>query len=103
MTRSEDALATEALLARARAAQLGPIAEKILARERLSLDDGLVLYRTPDLYTLGALANHVRERLHGDLAYFNVNQHVNYTNYCNKFCAFCSFDRLPGLDEARAK
>jgi aminodeoxyfutalosine synthase len=38
----------------------------------------------------------VRERLHGDLAFFNVNQHVNYTNYCNKFCKFCSFDRLPG-------
>ncbi|HKX45074.1 MAG TPA: aminofutalosine synthase MqnE, partial [Planctomycetota bacterium] len=61
---------------------------------------GLALYRTPDLYVLGALANHVRERLHGDLAYFNVNQHVNYTNYCNKFCRFCSFDRLPGQEGA---
>jgi len=81
---------------RARAAGLGSIAEKVFARRRLDQGDGLALYRTPDLYTLGALANHVRERLHGDLAYFNVNQHVNYTNYCNKFCAFCSFDRLPG-------
>jgi len=88
--------ASEPLLLRARAAGLGPIAEKVLARERLDQGDGLVLYRTPDLYALGALANLVRERLHGDLAYFNVNQHVNYTNYCNKFCAFCSFDRLPG-------
>ncbi|MSR62917.1 MAG: aminofutalosine synthase MqnE [Planctomycetes bacterium] len=100
MSPAEDVQATETLLARARAAKLGSVAEKILARERLSLDDGLALYRTPDLYTLGALANHVRERLHGDLAYFNVNQHVNYTNHCNKFCAFCSFDRLPGQEGA---
>ena len=86
----------EALLERAGAAGLGAIARKVIARERLSLDDGLALYRTSDLYLVGELANLVRERLHGDLAYFNVNQHVNYTNYCNKFCAFCSFDRLPG-------
>jgi aminodeoxyfutalosine synthase len=90
----------EPLLARARAAGLGPVAEKVLARQRLSLEDGLALYRSDDLHTLGALANHVRERLHGDLAYFNVNQHVNYTNHCNKFCAFCSFDRLPGQEGA---
>ena len=90
----------ERLLQRAREAGVGPVAEKVLAGARLSLDDGLALYRTPDLYALGALANHVRERLHGNLAYFNVNQHVNYTNYCNKFCAFCSFDRLPGQEGA---
>lgn len=90
----------DALLRRARAAGLGPQAEKVLARERLSPADGLALYRAPDLHAVGALANHVRERLHGDLAYFNVNQHVNYTNYCNKFCAFCSFDRLPGQEGA---
>lgn len=84
------------LLARAGRAGLGAIAEKVLARERLTLDDGLALYRTGELYLVGELANVVRERLHGDLAYFNVNQHVNYTNHCNKFCAFCSFDRLPG-------
>jgi aminodeoxyfutalosine synthase len=86
----------EVLLARARSAGLGALAEKVLARERLGLDDGLALYRADDFFLVGALANHVRERLHGDLAYFNVNQHVNYTNWCNKFCAFCSFDRLPG-------
>jgi len=49
---------------------------------------------------LGLLANHVRERLHGDLAYFNVNQHVNYTNLCNKLCRFCAFQRLPGQEGA---
>jgi aminodeoxyfutalosine synthase len=84
------------LLRRAEAAGLGAIAEKVFAAERLSLEDGVSLYRAADLLTVGALANHVRERLHGDRTYFNVNQHINYTNYCNKFCSFCSFDRLPG-------
>ena len=46
------------------------------------------------------LANFVRERIHGDLTYFNVNQHINYTNVCNKLCRFCAFQRLPGQDGA---
>jgi len=90
----------EQILARADAAGLGNIAAKVFARERLSVDDGVTLYATPHVHVVGELANHVRERLHGDLAYFNVNQHINYTNYCNKFCRFCSFDRLPGQDGA---
>ncbi|MFT5289496.1 MAG: aminodeoxyfutalosine synthase [Planctomycetota bacterium] len=92
--------ASEGLLARARAAGLGAIAEKVLARERLSVEDGIALYQTPNIHVVGQLANLVRERMHGDRAYFNVNQHVNYTNYCNKFCKFCSFDRLPGQEGA---
>jgi len=91
---------TAELARRASAAGLGAIAEKVLAGERLSLEDGEALYRAPDVHVVGELANFVRERLHGDLAYFNVNQHVNYTNYCNKFCRFCSFDRLPGQEGA---
>ena len=90
----------ERLLELARAHGLGTIAEKVLARERLSHDDGVALYRSPHLHAVGALANHVRERLHGDLAYFNVNQHVNYTNLCNKLCRFCAFQRLPGQEGA---
>lgn len=84
------------LLERARTAGLATIAEKVLAGERLDRADGLALYRAEDLHAVGALANHVRERMNGDYAYFNVNQHVNYTNLCNKFCNFCSFDRQPG-------
>ncbi|MFT5285390.1 MAG: aminodeoxyfutalosine synthase [Planctomycetota bacterium] len=89
-------MSTQLLLKRARSANLGAIAEKIIAKERLSRDDGLTLYHTTELHLLGELANFVRERWHGDVAYFNVNQHINYTNLCNKFCKFCSFDRLPG-------
>ena len=54
--------------------------DKVMAGERLSEADGLALYRCPDIHAVGALANHVRERIHGDKTYFNVNQHINYTN-----------------------
>jgi len=86
----------ERLLRLARGAGLEPVAEKVIAAERLSIEDGLALYRSPEIHVVGALANHVRERLHGDRAYFNVNQHINYTNLCNKLCRFCAFQRLPG-------
>ena len=88
------------LLALARAHGLEEQAAKVVARERLSFDDGVALYRSPHIHAVGALANFVRERLHGDLAYFNVNQHVNYTNLCNKLCRFCAFQRLPGQEGA---
>jgi len=88
-----------ALLDVARAAGVVDLAEKVLANERLSRDDGERLYQA-DVHAVGALANHVRERMHGDVAYFNVNQHVNYTNICNKLCRFCAFQRLPGQDGA---
>jgi aminodeoxyfutalosine synthase len=89
----------DALRAQARAAGLADVAERVLAGERLPVEDGERLYAA-DLFAVGALANHVRERLHGDLAYFNVNQHVNYTNLCNKLCRFCAFQRLPGQEGA---
>ena len=84
----------------ARPAGLAHVAEKVVAQERLALDDGRALYASPDLFVVGELANFVRERLHGDNAYFNVNQHVNYTNLCNKLCRFCAFQRLPGQEGA---
>jgi aminodeoxyfutalosine synthase len=92
--------AADALREVARPAALSDVAEKVIDGERLSLDDGLRLYRSPHVHAVGALANFARERLHGDLAYFNVNQHVNYTNLCNKLCRFCAFQRLPGQDGA---
>jgi aminodeoxyfutalosine synthase len=72
---------------------LGEIAEKVLAGERLDRDEGLTLYRHPDLLAVGALANHVRESRHGDAAYYIVNQHINYTNVCVAGCKFCAFYR----------
>jgi aminodeoxyfutalosine synthase len=82
-------------------AGIGEQARKVFAQERLSPEDGLRLYQA-DLHAVGALAHFVRERMHGDLTYFNVNQHINYTNICNKLCRFCAFQRLPGQPGAYA-
>jgi aminodeoxyfutalosine synthase len=75
--------------------RLKPIAEKVLAGERLSMDDGIALYRSPDLLAVGWLANHVREKRHGNVTYFNVNRHINPTNVCVAHCKLCAFGRDP--------
>ena len=72
------------------------IAEKVFAEERLSFEDGLALYGTGDVLAVGWLANHVRERLHGDVTYFNVNRHINPTNVCVAHCRLCAFGRTKG-------
>jgi aminodeoxyfutalosine synthase len=72
------------------------IAEKIFAEERLSGEDGLALYGTGDVLAVGWLANHVRERMHGDVTYFNVNRHINPTNVCVAACRLCAFGRKKG-------
>jgi aminodeoxyfutalosine synthase len=79
-------------------AGLESIYEKVIAGQRLSFEDGVKLYETRDLLSVGALANIVRERKNGNVAYFNRNLHINYTNICNKLCLFCAFDRLPGQE-----
>jgi aminodeoxyfutalosine synthase len=82
-------------------ARFATIAEKVHAREPLTFEDGVALYRHPDLLALGSLANGVRERLHGDRTYFNINFHINPTNVCEADCQFCSFARLrPGMPQA---
>ncbi|MCI0354894.1 MAG: aminofutalosine synthase MqnE [Acidobacteria bacterium] len=73
--------------------RLEPIALRVLAGERLSAADALALYRSSDLLAIGWLANHVRERQHGNLAYFNVNRHLNPTNVCVAACRLCAFGR----------
>ncbi len=77
-------------------AALEPIAEKVLLGERLNFDDGVALYRSGDILAVGWLANLVRERLHGDIAYFNVNRHINPTNVCVASCRLCAFGRKKG-------
>jgi aminodeoxyfutalosine synthase len=73
--------------------QLTSIAEKVGAKQRLSFEDGVALYRSPDILAVGWLANSVRERMHGDIAYFNVNRHINPTNVCVAACRLCAFGR----------
>jgi aminodeoxyfutalosine synthase len=74
-------------------ARLTPIAEKVFSEERLNFDDGVTLYRSPDILAVGWLANWVREKMHGDIAYFNVNRHINPTNVCVAACRLCAFGR----------
>jgi aminodeoxyfutalosine synthase len=65
--------------------------DKIEAGERLPFDDGVFLYESADLFTLGELANLVRERQNRNFAYYNVNAHLNPTNVCAYRCTFCAF------------
>ncbi|MGB7280828.1 MAG: aminofutalosine synthase MqnE [Candidatus Acidiferrum sp.] len=80
--------------------KLKPIADKVLAGERLRLDDGIALYRSPDLLAVGWLANHVREKRHGNITYYNVNRHINPTNVCVAHCRLCAFGRDPNAPGA---
>jgi len=66
----------------------------VIQKERISPEEGILLYEKGELAFLGALANHVRERLHGDKAFFNRNFHVEPTNICVFDCKFCSYSRL---------
>ena len=74
--------------------RLSEIESKLRAGERLNADDGRALFLEPDLLRLGQLANGVRERLHGDRTYFNVNMRVEVTNVCDASCSFCAFAKL---------
>ena len=73
---------------------LRPIGEKIIAGKRITPEEGLLLFEKAPLPFVGALANFVRERLHGDKTYFNRNFHIEPTNVCVFTCAFCSYSRL---------
>ena len=76
-------------------ANLQPVADKVLAGERLDFADGVALYKSNDLLAIGFLAHHVREKLHGKRTYFNVNRHINPTNVCIASCKLCAFGRKP--------
>ncbi|QDU93954.1 aminofutalosine synthase MqnE [Lignipirellula cremea] len=72
--------------------RLRPIRDKVEAGERLSLDDGVLMYENDiPLHDLGALANIVRERWNGSFGYYNINTHLNPTNVCVYRCTFCAF------------
>src|SRR5947207_7510924 len=73
------------------------VGEKVVAGARLDDADGVVMFRSPDLLGLGALASHANAARHGDVVTFAANQHINPTNVCylRKTCVFCSFARLP--------
>ncbi|MBA2744705.1 MAG: aminofutalosine synthase MqnE [Flavisolibacter sp.] len=73
---------------------LNRIAEKIYNGQRIDQEEGLLLFEKADLPFVGTLANHVREKLHGNITYFNRNFHIEPTNVCVFSCHFCSYSRL---------
>ncbi|MCB0508643.1 MAG: aminofutalosine synthase MqnE [Bacteroidetes bacterium] len=73
---------------------LKSIAEKVLNNERISFDEGVLLYEKGELGFVGMLANYIRNKKHGNKTYFNRNFHVEPTNVCVYSCKFCSYSRL---------
>jgi len=73
--------------------RLRAILHKVEAGQRLSYDDGVTLFTTPDILSVGYMANLVRERLHGSTTYFNVNRHINPTDVCVASCRLCAFGK----------
>ena len=88
------------MTSRLAAAGLGAIDEKLRAGERLSFEDGVRLFASPDLLAVGWLANRDRERRHAARTYFNYNLRLEPTNVCEATCLFCSFSRLRPTDAA---
>jgi aminodeoxyfutalosine synthase len=74
--------------------ELRTIAEKVKLNQRISFEEGILLYEKGELGYLGVLANYIREKRHGDKTYFNRNFHIEPTNLCVYDCKFCSYSVL---------
>lgn len=74
--------------------ELKSVASKVVAGERITFEEGLMLYEKASLGYLGTLANHIREQRHGNRTYFNRNFHMEPTNVCIYDCKFCSYSRM---------
>ena len=76
------------------AKELSAIGEKVNRGDRINDEEGLLLFEKASLSFVGSLANKVKEKLHGDIVYFNRNFHIEPTNVCVFSCNFCSYSRL---------
>lgn len=72
------------------------IEDKVKQGGRITDDEALFLYTTPDVHALGRMSEAVRQRWNGNKAYYIVNRHINYSNICVDDCKFCAFARKPG-------
>ncbi len=80
--------------------QLHPVWNKIQGGERLALEDGLTMYKSPDLLSLGKMAHFVQQQKSGDAVYFVLNQKIEHTNICVLSCKFCDFATKKGRADA---
>ena len=74
--------------------ELKRIGKKVFNKERILFDEAVLLFEKGSLSYVGALANWVREQMHGNKTYFNRNFHIEPTNVCVFSCKFCSYSRL---------
>jgi len=70
------------------------IASKVYTEERITVEEGILLFEKADLNYLGSLANYIREKKHGATTYFNKNFHIEPTNICVFDCKFCAYSKL---------
>ena len=93
-------LGAEAGPALFRDSRLHPVWDKVRAGQRLTREDGLLLFETEDLHGLGRMADFAKSRLHGEQVFFVLNRYVNPTNVCVLSCSFCDFARKKGEEGA---
>ena len=93
-------LAADAGPALFRDSRLSPLWDKVRAGQRLSREDGLLLFETEDLHGLGRMADFAKSRRHGEQVFFVLNRYVNPTNVCVLSCSFCDFARKKGEEGA---
>jgi len=93
-------LAADAGPALFRDSRLSPLWDKVRAGQRLSREDGLLLFETEDLHGLGRMADFAKSRRHGEQVFFVLNRYVNPTNICVLSCSFCDFARKKGEEGA---
>jgi aminodeoxyfutalosine synthase len=79
---------------------LEKIEQKIQAKTRLGFEDGMTLYQSPDLFTLGQLAQQTARGKNGNACYYSINLHIHYTNICVNGCRFCGFSRTAEAADA---
>jgi aminodeoxyfutalosine synthase len=77
-----------------------PIWSKVQHGERLTLEDGMMMYKTHDLLSLGKMAQYVQQQKSGDAVYFVLNQKIEHTNICVLSCKFCDFATKKGRPDA---
>jgi aminodeoxyfutalosine synthase len=92
----EKCFPTSVVARRVERSELADIYNKVVAGQRLTGEEGLRLFESRDLLTVGFLANLAQERLHGQKTYWVYNQHINYSNICTNGCRFCAFSRRSG-------
>ena len=80
--------------------KLNKISDKLINNQRLSFEDGVYLFKSEDFYSIGKMANYIKNKVSSDKVFFVVNRHINPTNICVLSCSFCDFAKKVGDPDA---